>query len=110
MRENARPKVVGDGKIYREKGFQPRSANENWTAVMKKAKAMAAKLEQPVDLWKLESYLTRRRQRIDRQYEYRYSVLPQVFADLIREGRLREQDLQGLGDDKLEYVRLYATT
>ena len=38
------------------------------------------------------------------------SVLPQVFADFIREGRLREQDLRGLGDDKLEYVRLYATT
>jgi hypothetical protein len=79
-------------------------------AVMKKARAMAAKLEQPVDLWKLENYLTRRRQRIDRQYDYRYSVLPQVFADLIRKGRLREQDLQGLGDDQLEYVRRYATT
>jgi hypothetical protein len=56
----------------------------------------------------LEYYLTRRRQEIDRQYDYRYSVLPEVFGILIRKGRIREEDLHGLGADKLHYIQAYA--
>src|SRR5258708_35102669 len=73
-------------------------------AVIREAKEMAAKIQQVSDVWDLESYLTQRRREIDRQYDYRYSVLPEVFGNLIREGRLREEDLRGLGDDKLAYV------
>ena len=43
--------------------------------------------------------------RIDRQYDYRYSVLLNVFAGLIQKGRLREQDLQGLSEEKLRQIR-----
>jgi hypothetical protein len=43
--------------------------------------------------------------RIDRQYDYRYSVLITVFADLIQKGRLREQDLQGLSEEELRHIR-----
>jgi hypothetical protein len=58
-------------------------------ATIRQAKKMAARIEQPSDLWELERYLTERRKEIDRQYDYRYSVLPSVFADLIQRGRLR---------------------
>lgn len=74
-------------------------------AVTREAKKMALKIEQPSDLWELERHLTRRRHEIDRQYDYRYSMLPFVFAELIRKGRVREEELSGLAEDKLEYIR-----
>jgi len=73
-------------------------------AVIRKAKEMAARIEEPSELWDLEYYLTKRRQEINRRYDYRYSVLISVFADLIRHGQLREEELHGLGQDKLGYI------
>jgi Photoprotection regulator fluorescence recovery protein len=73
-------------------------------AVVRKAKEIAAKIQQPSELWELERYLTQRRQEIDRRYNYRYSVLIFVFADLIRKGQLGEEELRGLGQDKIEYI------
>jgi hypothetical protein len=69
---------------------------------------MAGKIEQPTDLWGLEHYLTESRKRIDRTYDYRYSVLTDVFGRLVREVRLSEDELQGLGEDKLQSIRSYA--
>jgi hypothetical protein len=77
-------------------------------AVVRETKKMAAKIAQVSDVWKLERYLTERHREIDRQYDYRYSVLPEVFGNLMRKGRLREEDLRGLGDDKLDYVQAHA--
>jgi hypothetical protein len=76
--------------------------------VVRETKEMAAKIEQVGDVWDLEYYLTKRRLEIDRQYDYRYSVLPEVFGNLIRKGRVREEDLRGLSDDKLEYIQIYS--
>lgn len=75
--------------------------------MIQETKKMAGKIEQPSGLWELERYLTSRRKEIDRQYDYRYSVLPVVFADLIRKGRIREEELHGLSEDKLESIRSY---
>jgi hypothetical protein len=77
-------------------------------AVVRETKEMAAKIEEAGDAWDLEYYLTKRRQEINREYDYRYSVLPEVFGNLIRKGRVREEDLRGLRDDKLEYIQAYA--
>ena len=77
--------------------------------IMQKAKRMAATIEQPSDLWELESFLTKRRNEIDRKYDYRYSVLPEVFGALVREGRLYEKELHGLTEDKLAFVHKFAT-
>jgi len=74
---------------------------------MIEAKKRAAKIQQPSDLWELERYLTERRTKIDRQYEYKYSVLIFVFGNLIRQGRLTEQELQGLNQDKLDAIWRY---
>jgi Photoprotection regulator fluorescence recovery protein len=75
--------------------------------VMSEAKHRAARMNAASDLWDLEQYLYERRKEIDQKYDYRYSVLPIVFGALIREGRLTEQDLQGLGEDKLRFIRAY---
>ena len=99
-------KWSGTEKTIARKAFNLALQRE-FEAVIRNAKNMASKIETNTDLWKLERYLTSSRLKIDRQYDYRYSVLPEVFGVLIRKGRLREEDLQGLGDDKFEYVRLY---
>ena len=60
------------------------------------------------DLWELEHYLTQRRREIDRKYDYRYSQLTHVFGKLLHEGRLREEDLRGVREDKLNSIRSVA--
>jgi Photoprotection regulator fluorescence recovery protein len=75
---------------------------------MIEAKKRAEKIKQPSDLWELEHYLTQRRTQIDREFDYRYSVLIFVLANLIRQGRLSEQELLGLSADKLDSIRRYA--
>jgi Photoprotection regulator fluorescence recovery protein len=73
-------------------------------SVILEAKSKAAKIQEPSGLWELEQYLTQRRQEIDRMFDYRYSVLPLVFANLLSSGRLVEDDLRGLGEDKLAWI------
>src|ERR1700676_1589807 len=94
-------------KAIARKAFD-RALHQDLEAIIRQAKKMAARIEQPSDLWELERYLTERRKEIDRQYDYRYSVLLNLFADLIQKGRLREQDLQGLSEEKLRHIRQMA--
>jgi len=90
-------------KVIARKAFE-HALQQDLKAIIRQAKKMAARIEQPSDLWNLERYLTERRKEIDRQYDYRYSVLLNVFVDLIQKGRLREQDLQGLSEEKLRHI------
>ena len=73
--------------------------------VMREAKQMAGRIKEPADLWKLEQYLTRRRRDIDRKYEFRLSRLTRVFGTLFYEGRLSQDELQGLPEDKMKAIR-----
>jgi hypothetical protein len=77
--------------------------------VMVEVKKRAEKIKQPPDLWNLEHYLTECRKRIDRKFDYRYSVLIQVFGELLHRGQIREEDLRGLGEDKLAAIRRFAS-
>lgn len=56
-------------------------------------------------IWRIEEYLRDRRRETDQKYDYRYSVLPLVFARLLKEGWLTEEDLSGLNADKLEWIK-----
>jgi len=76
--------------------------------VIQKAKQMANGIQQSSDLWDLEHYLTKRRKEIDRRYDDRYSQLTQVFGRLLHEGRVSEEELRGLRDDKLKSIRSFA--
>src|SRR5579864_8206641 len=82
--------------------------NRELQEVMQKAKQMAAEIKEPSRLWELEEYLTQRRKEINRKYEYRGSRLRFVFGMLLHEGRLTEEHLRGLGEDKLQEFRSYA--
>jgi triphosphoribosyl-dephospho-CoA synthetase len=72
--------------------------------VIQEAKKMASQIKEPSDLWDL-NYLTERRKEIDRKYDYRYSQLTHVFGKLLYEKRLREEELRGLREDKLNSIR-----
>jgi hypothetical protein len=76
--------------------------------VIQQAKQMAAEVKEPSEVWELEQHLTQRRKEIDRKYEYRGSKLRFVLGTLLHEGRLTEDDLRGLREDKLEAIRSYA--
>jgi hypothetical protein len=73
--------------------------------LMQDTKLMASRIKEAPDLWELELYLTRRRKEIDRKYEWRTSRLLRVFGRLLHEGRLKKEDLRGLGEDKLASIR-----
>jgi len=90
-------------KAIARKAFD-RALGRELEAVILEAKSKAAKIQEPSDLWDLEHYLTQRRQEIDRKYDYRYSVLPLVLANLLSGGFLSENELHGLGEDKLGYI------
>ena len=76
--------------------------------VMRKTKQMANQIKEPTDAWELEHYLTERRKEIERKYDYRYSQLTHVFGRLLYEGRVSEEELSGLREDKLKPIRSLA--
>jgi hypothetical protein len=76
--------------------------------LIQKAKQLANEIQQSSDLCDLEHYLTQRRKEIDRKYDYRYSRLTHVFGRLLHENRLSEEELRGLGEDKLKSIRSLA--
>ena len=79
--------------------------NRELREVMQETKQMANQIKEPADLWGLEHHLTQRRKEIDRKYDYRYSQLTHVFGRLLHEGRVSEEDLSGLREDKLRLIR-----
>jgi hypothetical protein len=74
-----------------------REANE----IVQRVHSQAAAITELDDAWRLEEYLREVRKEFDQKYDYRYSVLLYVFANLIEEGWLSLDELAGLGDDKL---------
>ena len=91
-------------KVIARKAFNLALGRELQSVILE-AKCKAAKLQEPSGLWELEQYLTQRRREIDRIYDYRYSVLPLVLAKLLSNGRLIEDELHGLGEDKLGWIQ-----
>ena len=77
-------------------------------SVMREARERAARITKASDLWELERWLGERRRQIDGTFDYRYSVLPRVFARLLRAGQISEDDLRGLTPDKLDEIRFMA--
>ena len=91
-------------KIVARRAFDLALRNE-LQATINEAKRRAAKIEEPSELWELEEWLAERRLDVNRRYDYRYSVLPVVLAHLVRDGHLKEIDLEGLQPENLEYIR-----
>ena len=82
------------------------AALENELAeIIAEFKARASAVETPGEMWELEGYLHGKRREIQENYDYRYSQLILTFARFLREKRIREEDLVGLSEEKLSYIR-----
>src|ERR1700687_5702575 len=82
-----------------------RALQRELEATIREAKQMAERIKEPDELWELERHLTERRKEIDARYEFKYSVLLLVLADLVRKGRINLDELHGLAEDKLRIIR-----
>jgi hypothetical protein len=98
--------VVKDPEEIARKAFDAAYERE-CAAIAAKLREMTAAIEEPRDIWLIHDFLSRRRREIDHKYDYRYSVLIEVFARLIREGRINMADLAGLREDKIEKLKLW---
>jgi len=78
-------------------------------AIMKRLKSLAAKAENPEDIWAIHDYLTEQRKSIDAKYDYRYSQLILLFGRLLREKWIDEKDIEGLAEEKLVPIRRIAS-
>ena len=78
------------------------------TAIMAEAKQIIANATTPFDIWRVHDYLSEQRKTVDRLYDYRYSVLLDVFSCLLRDGWLTEADLTGLRKEKIESIKIGA--
>jgi len=74
-------------------------------AIRAEVEAMLRNSKDPRVIWRIEDYLYERREEHDRIFDYRYSQLIFVFARLVRESLLSEEELEGLREDKLEAIR-----
>jgi len=97
-------KWSGTEKLIARKAFDLALKRE-FNDLLRQTKQRIAKAKESADLWELENFLFQRHREIAVQFDFRYSVLPFVFADLIRKGRLSKEDLRGLDDDKLDSSR-----
>lgn len=95
-------------KLIARKAFDATLKRELENVIVE-AKKRAEQIKQPSDLWQLGEYLTDRHKQIDREFDYRYSVLIMVFGNLLSQGRLSEAELHGLSEDKLDAIRRYAS-
>jgi hypothetical protein len=73
-----------------------------------KLKEMAKGIKDPADLWHIRDFLSKQLEEIERKYEFRHSILILLFALLVKQGWLKESDLGGIEDDKMEKIRYLA--
>src|SRR5512136_1047372 len=76
--------------------------------IIETVKNRARNLSEPKEIWGLEDYLYEKRKEMDNKYDYRYSVLIHVFGRLVGEGWITMEDLEGLGEEKLQRIQLIA--
>jgi hypothetical protein len=77
--------------------------------IMAEFKARAAAAKEPADMWDIQEYLFRKQKEVNEKYDFRYSQLPLVFGPLLREGRIREEQLSGLSEDKVSFLKRFVS-
>jgi Photoprotection regulator fluorescence recovery protein len=73
--------------------------------IMASFKAKASAVGTPDELWSMREFLETSQREVQRKYDYRYSQLILVFAGLVRAGRIKEEQLRGLSEEKLSHIR-----
>ena len=122
-REGNRPRDAAEALVGRAKPVQA-TEFKSWSKTEKKAARKAfdlalerefadirAKAREMLDtpdapriIWKVRRYLNERAEFVDRVYDYRYSVLGDVFALLVGRGTLAPQELEGLAPEKIARI------
>lgn len=74
------------------------------TALLEQVRTRATEILALDDLWSLHDFLSSKRHEIDGKYDYDYSVLLFVFANLIKDGWLHLDELKNLNQDKFAKV------
>ena len=74
-------------------------------ALITKVREQASEIAELEHVWNLHDFLSTKRHDIDGKYDYRYSVLLFVFAQLVKEGWLELDELQGLTTEKLSKIK-----
>jgi len=78
--------------------------NRECTIILESVSKMAAETKDPSGLWEIHDYLTEKRKDTCEKYDFCYSVLLSVFARLIWEGWMHQEDLAGISEDKLQEI------
>ncbi len=61
-------------------------------------------VETPEEVWDLHDMLGKKRKELNGKYDYRYSQLIFVFAQLVRGGYLTLEELEPIGEEKLKQI------
>lgn len=94
-----------DEKAAARRAFD-RSYERECGTILAEVKNMIERSSSPRVIWEIHDYLSVKRRETDEKYDYRYSVLPAVFARLCSEGWLKESELEGLGAEKRVRIKL----
>lgn len=78
------------------------------TALVEYIRENATKITEIEDLWQLNDLLNAKRHELDGKYDYQYSGLIFVFAQLLKQGWLTLDELKGLTPDKLAKISALA--
>ena len=86
-----------------------RAAAAEESELLREFKQQVAAISEIESLWALRRSLDHSEREFQVKYDYRYSQLLLVFGRLVREGRVQESELQGLSEQKREYIRRIAS-
>jgi Photoprotection regulator fluorescence recovery protein len=79
------------------------------TTIAAEVRKLLAEDSNPMVVWGIHDYLSEQRRMFDTKYDYRYSVLINLFGLLVAERWLSLDDLAGLRDEKIERIERSAT-
>lgn len=85
-----------------------RAYDREMLALIEYVQEQSSKIAEIDHVWHLHDFLSSRRHQIDGKYDYRYSVLLFVFAQLLKEGWLHLEDVQGLEREKVSKIAALA--
>jgi hypothetical protein len=73
-------------------------------AIRRHVEALLRDTDDGTVIWAIRDYLNEVARDIDYKFDFRYSVLINVFGRLVAEGALPMDELAGLGEDKLAMI------
>ncbi|WP_239287954.1 hypothetical protein [Candidatus Nitrotoga sp. 1052] len=78
-------------------------------AIRRDIEAMLRDPDDQAEIWAIRDFLNGKARELDQKYDFRYSVLIGVFAQLMAEGWLTLEDLAGMDLAKRELIREHST-